>query len=115
MVKGAERDYKNKNGRYGDLADLRRSHLLDNLAFESDSSADASGKGKANFVRKRTQFQVTVSKDGQHFSASIGEHCARVDADDMGNTGSWCCHCESLHLLRDLEDSPEGPIISVAR
>jgi len=32
MVKGAERDYKNKNGRYGDLAALHKAHLLDRLA-----------------------------------------------------------------------------------
>jgi hypothetical protein len=115
MVRGAERDYKNKNGRYGDLAALRKAHLLGSLVFESDSAAGASGKAKANFVSKSTRFQVTVSEDRQHFSASIGEHCAGVDADDMGDSGSWCCHCESLYLLRDLEDSPEGPIISVAR
>ena len=113
MVKGAERDYKNKNGRYGDLAALRKAHLLDRLVFESDSSSDASGEADANFVRKRTLFQVTVSEDGQHFSAVIGEHCARVDADDMGQGGSWCCHCESDHLLPDFEDSPAGPIIAI--
>ena len=42
MVKGAERDYKNKNSRYGDLAALRKAHLPDRLVFESDSSSDAS-------------------------------------------------------------------------
>src|SRR6266568_4344813 len=72
------------------------------------------GKAQANFVRKSTLFQVTVSEDGQHFSAVIGEHCARVDADDMGQGGSWCCHCESPYLLPDFEDSPAGPIIAIA-
>ena|ERR1700733_6484240 len=71
MVKGAERDYKSKNRRYGDLAALRKAHLLDRLVFESDSLAGASGKVDPNFVRKRTVFQVTVSKDGQHFRAVI--------------------------------------------
>ena len=42
MVKGAEKDYRNKNGRYGDLAALRKAHLLDRLVFESDSSLGAS-------------------------------------------------------------------------
>jgi len=125
MVKGAERDYKNKNGRYGDLAALRRAHLLRNLVFEPrsrasslvfewGSSAGARAKAQANFVPKSTLFQVTVSEDGQHFSAVIGEHCARVDADDMGQGGSWCCHCESPYLLPDFEDSPAGPIIAIA-
>jgi hypothetical protein len=36
MVKGAERDYKNKNGRYGDLAALHETHLLRGSVFESD-------------------------------------------------------------------------------
>jgi len=114
MVKGAERDYKNKNGRYGDLVALRKAHLLRRLVFESGSSVGARGKAQANFVRKSTLFQVTVSEDGQHFGAVIGEHCARVDADDMGQGGSWCCHCESPYLLPDFEDSPAGPIIAIA-
>ena len=114
MVKGAERDYKNKNSRYGDLVALRRAHLLRRLVFESGSSVGARGKAQANFVRKSTLFQVTVSEDGQHFSAVIGEYCARVDADDMGQGGSWCCHCESPYLLPDFEDSPAGPIIAIA-
>ena len=114
MVKGAERDYKNKNGRYGDLVALRRAHLLRSLVFESGSSAGARGKAQVNFVRKSTLFQVTVSEDGQHVSPVIGEHCARVDADDMGQGGSWCCHCGSRHLLPDFEDSPAGPIIAIA-
>ena len=42
MVKGAERDYKNKNGRYGDLVALRKAHLLRRLVFESGSSVGAS-------------------------------------------------------------------------
>ena len=111
MVKGAERDYKNKNRRYGDLAALRKAHLLDRLVFESDSLAGASGKADSNFVRKRTVFQVTVSKDGQHFRAVIGEWCARaIEADDMGNEQLISCPPVRLPLL----DGPEGPIISVA-
>jgi len=118
MVKGAERDYKNKNGRYGDLAALRKAHLLDRLVFESDSSSDASGKADANFVRKRTMFQVTVSKDGQHFRAVIGAKCASVIvADDRGNERyggmSDIISCPPVRL--PLLDGPEGPIISVAR
>jgi len=118
MVKGAERDYKNKNGRYGDLAALRKAHLLDRLVFESDSSSDASGKADANFVRKRTMFQVTVSKDGQHFRAVIGAKCASaIVADDRGNERyggmSDIISCPPVRL--PLLDGHEGPIISVAR
>ena len=125
MVKGAERDYKNKNGRYGDLAALRRAHLLRNLVFEPGSrasslvfewgsSAGTRAKAQANFVPKSTFFQVTVSEDGQHFKAVIGEKCVSVSADDVNGEGSGCCHCAPLNLLPDLEDSPEGPIITVA-
>src|SRR5438874_11091899 len=42
--------------------------------------------GSVPRVRKRTMFQVTVSKDGQHFRAVIGAKCASVIvADDRGN------------------------------
>jgi hypothetical protein len=127
IVKDAERDYKEKNGRYGDLAALRNAHALRSLVFESGtrarslvfeprSSAGARAKAQANFVPKGTFFQVTVSQDGQHFNAVIGEECVSVSADDMGNGGSGCCHCgpEVYHYLPDLEGSPEGPIIAVA-
>lgn len=115
MVRGAEKNYKEKHGRYGDLAALRKAHLLGSLVFESDSAGRSRGKAKADFVPKSTRFQVTVSDYGGHFSALIGEDCAMVHVDDMGNGGSWCCHCESRYLLRDLKDSPEGPIVSVPR
>src|SRR5260370_6168160 len=68
MVRGAERDYRNKNGRYADLAALRKAHLLDRLVFESESS-DPIVQADANFVPKRTVLQVAVSNDGQHLSA----------------------------------------------
>jgi hypothetical protein len=38
IVKKAERNFKATHGRYGDLDDLRKAHLLDALIFESDSS-----------------------------------------------------------------------------
>ena len=114
MVKGAERHYKNKNGRYGDLAALRKAHLLDGLVFESDSSAGVSGKVDTKFVPKRTLFEVTVSEHGQHFTAVIREYCVNVNADDMGGEWSVCC-CWSPFLHRDFDDSPEGPIIAIAR
>jgi len=114
IVKGAERDYKNKNGRYGDLAALRKAHLLDGLVFESDSSAGVSGKVDTKFVPKRTLFEVTVSEHGQHFTAVIREYCVNVNADDMGGEWSVCC-CWSPFLHRDFDDSPEGPIIAIAR
>ena len=110
MVKGAERDYKNKNRRYGDLAALRKAHLLDRLVFESDSLAGASGKVDSNFVRKGTVFQVTVSKDGQHFRAVIGDFARAIVADDRGNEQLISYLPVRLPLL----DGPEGPIISVA-
>src|SRR5260370_15125618 len=117
MVRGAERDYRNKNGRYADLAALRKAHLLDRLVFESDSS-DPSVKADANFVRKRTVFQVAVSNDGQHFSAVIGNWCTstmvKVDDRRKGKYGmSETISCPPVRL--PVLDSPEGPIISVAR
>ena len=110
IVKGAERDYKNKNGRYGDLAALRNAHLLDRLVFESGSSAAARSKAQANFVPESTLFRVTVSTDGQHFRAVIGEKCVSVSADEMGRGLDWLCG-PSLSP-RDFEDSPEGPIFA---
>ena len=114
MVKGAERHYKNKNGRYGDLAALRKAHLLRELVFESDSSAAPKDRSQPNFVPMRTLFEVTVSEDGQHFTAVIREYCVNINADDMGGEWSVCC-CWSPFLHRDFDDSPEGPIIAIAR
>lgn len=79
-VEGAEKDYKNKNGRFGGLDDLRKAHLLRNLVFEPCSSAGANRKAKANFVPKTTVIQVTVSEDGQRFDSVVvdgGERCYR--------------------------------------
>ena len=79
-VEGAERDYKNKNGRYGDLSALRKAHLLRSLVFEPCSSAGAAGKARVNFIPKRTLIRVTVSEDGQNFDAVIVDgagHCYR--------------------------------------
>ena len=79
-VEGAEKDYKNKNGRFGNLADLRKARLLRSLVFEPCSSAGVNGKAKANFVPKTTLIQVTVSEDGQHFDSVIvdgGRRCNR--------------------------------------
>jgi hypothetical protein len=114
MVKGAERDYKNKNGRYGNLVTLRKAHLLCSLVFESDSSAALKGKSQDNFVPKETLFQVTVSGDGQHFSAVIGDNCASVISYDQA-VNAHRLPAIFLEILRDIPDSPDGPIISVAR
>jgi hypothetical protein len=112
MVKSAERDYKHKNGRYGDLAALRKAHFLRGLVFESCSSEGASRKARANFVPMSTLIQVTVSEDGQHFDLAI--------VDDPGHCWRPVYLLEVLpglpgRKIRDFEDSPEGPIISVAR
>lgn len=79
-VEVAERDYKNKNGRYGELAALQKAHLLPSLVFESCSSMRASGEPQANFVPKSTLIQVTLSEDRQNFEAAIVDgagHCYR--------------------------------------
>ena len=98
-VEDAERDYKNKNGRYGNLAALRKAHLLRSLIFEPCSSTGADGETKVNFVPKSTLIQVTVSGDGQHFDAVI------VD-------GARHCYgpLEPI-IMPDFEDSPEGPTL----
>ena len=100
MVKVAERDYKNKNGRYGDLSALRKAHFLRNLVFEAGSSADARAKAQANFVPKSTLIDVPVSPDGQSFDVMILEHSGRCFGPPM------------YQLMPDLNDSPEGPILA---
>ena len=100
-IEGAERDYKNKNGRYRDLAALRKVHLLRSLFFEPCSSAGTSGKAKANVVPKSTLIQVTVSEDGQHFDAVIVEgagHCYRPPDHPAPQPPVYL-------------DPPEGPIV----
>lgn|SRR5689334_294188 len=79
-VEGAEKDYRIKNGRFGNLAELRKAHLLRSLVFQPCSSAGANGKAQVNFVPKTTLIQVTVSEDGQHFDSLIVDgrgHCSR--------------------------------------
>ena len=111
MVKSAERHYKNKNHRYGDLGALFKAHLLRGLVFEADPSAGVRSKAQLSLV---PNIEVTVSEDGQHFTAVIREHCVNINADDMGGEWSVCC-CWSPFLHRDFDDSPEGPIIAIAR
>ena len=112
LIRPAENKYKSKYGRYGDLADLRKDHLLDALIFESDSSAGTHREAEANFVPKSTFFQVTVSGDGQHFRATISEGCVSVETNDMGMVGSGFC-LPFRGFPRDLKDGPEGPIIAL--
>lgn len=101
-VEDAERDYKNKNGHYGDLAALRKAHLLRSLVFEPCSSAGTSGKEKANFVPNSTSIQVTVSEDVQHFNVMIVDGPGRCNGPLKTVPG---------FEHRDFEDSPEGPIL----
>ena len=69
-VEGAERDYKNKNGRYGDLTALRKAFLL-LLVFDPAFRRTQSVKQKPISCPKSTLIEVTVSEDGQHFDAAI--------------------------------------------
>ena len=62
---------------------------------------------KPNFVPKSADFQVTVSADGQHFRAVVGDTCMSVSADDSGN-GVGMLKC----ILRDIPASPEGLIVT---
>ena len=112
LIRPAENKYKSKYGRYGDLADLRKAHLLDALIFESDSSAGTNREAETNFVAKSTIFQVTVSDNGQHFRATIREGCVSVETNDTGVSGSEFC-LPSRGFPRDLKDGPEGPIIAL--
>jgi len=82
VVRGAESRYKNKHGHYADLAALYNAHLLGSLVFESFVG---NRKAEANSMPKTALFQVTVSKNGQHFKAVIGEHCGlNLVGEDMG-------------------------------
>jgi len=101
-IEGAERDYKNKHGRYGDLTALRKARLFRSLVFESGSWFGASRKATANFVPKNMLIQVTLSEDSQQFNIAIIEQPYVMER-VLGPQ------------YRDFEDSPEGPIISVAR
>jgi len=100
IIRGAERHYKNKHGRYGNLAALRKAHLLRDLVFESCSSAGG-GQAQVNFVPKNTLIDVQLSADRQDFNVMIVEHTERCFGPPMFN------------LLPDLEDSPEGLIFAV--
>jgi len=115
IVRGAERHYRNKHGHYGDLAVLQNAHFLDSLVFES--FVGSRGKAEANFVPKTTLFQVTVSKNGQHFKVVIGEHCGlNLVGEDMAapRRGFSTCRVPASPYLPDLKDSPLGPIIGTA-
>jgi hypothetical protein len=114
IVRAAENKHKNNtHGRYGDLTDLRKAHLLDALVFESDSSASGHGDSEANFVPKSTFLQVTVSSDGQHFKAVIREASdtwsVSIEADETGDTSMIRCPPPQLPL----QEGPEGPIIAL--
>ena len=98
IISGAERQYKNDHGRYGNLAALRKGHLLRGLIFESCSSARAS-EAKTNFVPKSTLIDVLVTTGGQDFGVMITEHSGRCFGPPMYN------------VMPDLNDSPEGPMI----
>ena len=90
MVKDAESVYKEKNGRDGNLAALRKAHLLRGLVFESDSSAAPKGGSQDNSVSQDTRFQVTVSANGQHFKVVIGDMWVGVSgADETGFGAAW--------------------------
>ena len=117
IVKTAEWNYKSKHGRYGDLAHLRKAHLLDGLVFESDSSRVTQGESRTNFVRKDMVFRVTVSENSQHFKAVLGgvlgEECWTLYANDTREIMSSRCRPSREFPLPS--DGPEGPIITVAR
>src|SRR5215469_8675684 len=73
IVVAAEKKYQSAHGHYGDLTDLRKTHLLNGLVFESESFPRRHHQSEANFVPKSTLFQVTVSSDGKHFTVTISE------------------------------------------
>jgi hypothetical protein len=97
IISGAEGQYRNKHGRYGNLDALRKAHLLRSLVFESCSSVRAS-RAKTNFVPKSTLIDVLLSQDVQSFYVMITEHSGRCFGPPM------------YQLMPDLKDSPEGLI-----
>jgi hypothetical protein len=98
MIKTAETKYKGKYGRYGELTDLRKAHLLDTLFFESEASAETHSEAEANFVPKSTSFQVTVSTEGQHFKVAIHE--------DETSSGSMIGRPAPRAPIEDIPDRP---------
>ena len=76
VVSVAESKYRSKYGVYGDLTALRDAHLLNNLTFESENPKKT--EPGANFIPKRTQFEVTASDDGkQRVARLIRLACSR--------------------------------------
>jgi hypothetical protein len=113
IVKSAEAKYESKHGVYGNLTALRHAHLLDALVFES--SAPSQSPPDSALIPASTDFQVTVSSDGQHYKVAIHERLVDVGnisllADEVGT--EWIVsHPPRLPL----EDGPQGPMPSVAR
>jgi hypothetical protein len=117
IVRAAENKHKTNTGRYGDLADLRKAHLLDALVFQSDSSTGGHSESEA-FVPESSVFQVTASQDGQHFKAMIHETSDAgsigVEANETGTGSTIGCPQAPLPIQdMPLRDGPEGPIITL--
>lgn len=74
IVKTAEYKYKRKHDVFGTLAALRQAHLLDALVIDSDDPYTyfyTETAPDSCLIPKSTSFQVTVSKDGQHYQVKI--------------------------------------------
>ena len=106
IVRTAEHKYKRGHDIYGNLAALRQAHLLDALVMESDDPhtyAYAETTPSSCLIPKSTSFQVTVSKDGQHYQVAIQEDVGNKTLTMFANetsTGVGDCRTRHQRYLR---------------
>jgi hypothetical protein len=107
IVRTAEYNYKNDHGGYGKLTDLRKSHLLDALVFESDEPAYAYAETGSDVcvIPKDTFFRLTVSRDGQHYKvevhSDVGNKTLTMFANEA-STGVGDCRTRHQTYLRKI-------------
>ena len=112
VVRGAESKYRSKYGVYGDLRALRDAHLLNDLIFESENPKKA--RPGTNFIPKGTGFEVTASPDGRHYKIAISPSWVDFSIAVFGdeNSAGFSQVRVTPRLPQDIEDGPEGPLLS---
>ena len=112
VVGGAESKYRSKHGVYGDLTALRDAHLLNDLIFESENPQKA--RPGTNFIPKTTRFEVTSSQDGRHYKIDISGSWVDWGISVFGteNTTGFSHGRVTGPRYKDIEDGPEGPLLT---
>jgi hypothetical protein len=108
IVRTAEYKYKRQHDVFGTLAALRQARLPDTLVIESDdpyTHAFTETTPDSCLIPKNTSFQVTVSKDGQHYRVTIQEDVAHQTVTmfaDETSTGLGDCRTRPQTYLRKI-------------